>query len=224
MLVAMPWRDEAQVIEWANDTHYGLAAFVFCKDIDRALRAAHRIEAGWVQVNRSGEQLPGMSYGGKKLSGLGSEYSIEGAVESFTQRKGITIGIGRAATPTSPCRGRPRLSANAFSRSRPEASPVRLRISNALPGGAGADRGHGRKRPGALRRHQRDDRRGGAAHDVELGAPEPRAPGEKVQPGLDHLEILEVLTTRAVAATMRARTRTYASRAPRSPTSPSTLA
>jgi phenylacetaldehyde dehydrogenase len=93
VLVAMPWRDEDQVIEWANDTHYGLAAFVFCRDIDRALRAAHRIEAGWVQVNRSGGQLPGMSYGGKKLSGLGSEYSIEGALESFTQRKGITIGI-----------------------------------------------------------------------------------------------------------------------------------
>src|SRR5688572_363383 len=79
---------------WANDTHYGLAAFVFSKDLDAALRAAHRIEAGWVQVNRSGGQLPGMSYGGKKLSGLGSEYSIEGALESFTQRKGITIGIG----------------------------------------------------------------------------------------------------------------------------------
>jgi betaine-aldehyde dehydrogenase len=94
VLVAMPWSDADEVIRWANDTHYGLAAFVFCKDIDRALRAAHRIEAGWVQVNRSGGQLPGMSYGGKKLSGLGSEYSIEGALESFTQRKGITIGIG----------------------------------------------------------------------------------------------------------------------------------
>ena len=67
---------------------------MFSHDLDAALRAAHRIEAGWVQVNRSGGQLPGMSYGGKKLSGLGSEYSIEGALESFTQRKGITIGIG----------------------------------------------------------------------------------------------------------------------------------
>ena len=46
VLVAMPWSDEEQVIEWANDTHYGLAAFVFSRDIDRALRAAHRIEAG----------------------------------------------------------------------------------------------------------------------------------------------------------------------------------
>jgi betaine-aldehyde dehydrogenase len=94
VLVALPWSDEDEVIGWANDTHYGLAAFVFSKDLDAALRAAHRIEAGWVQVNRSGGQLPGMSYGGKKLSGLGSEYSLEGALESFTQRKGITIGIG----------------------------------------------------------------------------------------------------------------------------------
>ena len=89
-----PWDDEDEVIGWANDTHYGLAAFVFTKDLDAALRAAHRIEAGWVQVNRSGGQLPGMSYGGKKQSGIGSEYSIEGALEGFTQRKSITIGIG----------------------------------------------------------------------------------------------------------------------------------
>ena len=94
VLVALPWEDEHEVIAWANDTHYGLAAFVFSHDLDSALRAAHRIEAGWVQVNRSGGQLPGMSYGGKKLSGLGSEYSIEGALEGFTQRKSITIGVG----------------------------------------------------------------------------------------------------------------------------------
>ena len=94
VLVALPWEDEDEVIRWANDTHYGLAAFVFSRDINRALRAAHRIEAGWVQVNRSGGQLPGMSYGGKKLSGLGAEYSIEGALESFTQRKSITVGLG----------------------------------------------------------------------------------------------------------------------------------
>jgi betaine-aldehyde dehydrogenase len=94
VLVALPWEDEDEVIRWANDTHYGLAAFVFSHDLDSALRAAHRIEAGWVQVNRSGGQLPGMSYGGKKLSGIGSEYSIEGALEGFTQRKGITIGVG----------------------------------------------------------------------------------------------------------------------------------
>jgi phenylacetaldehyde dehydrogenase len=49
-----------------------------------------------VQVNRGGGQLPGMSYGGKKESGLGAEYSIEGALEGFTQRKSITVGIAPA--------------------------------------------------------------------------------------------------------------------------------
>ncbi len=93
VLVALPWSDEDEVIAWANDTHYGLAAFVFSHKLESALRAAHRINAGWVQVNRSGGQLPGMSYGGKKLSGLGSEYSIEGALEGFTQRKSITVGL-----------------------------------------------------------------------------------------------------------------------------------
>jgi betaine-aldehyde dehydrogenase len=93
VLVALPWDDEDEVIAWANDTHYGLAAFVFSHNLESALRAAHRIDAGWVQVNRSGGQLPGMSYGGKKLSGLGAEYSIEGALEGFTQRKSITVGL-----------------------------------------------------------------------------------------------------------------------------------
>jgi betaine-aldehyde dehydrogenase len=93
VLVALPWTEEDEVVRWANDSHYGLAAFVWSHDLDAALRTAHRVEAGWVQVNRGGGQLPGMSYGGKKRSGLGAEYSIEGALEGFTQRKSITIGI-----------------------------------------------------------------------------------------------------------------------------------
>lgn len=93
VLVAIPWRDEDEVIRWANDTHYGLAAFVFTRDIGTALRAADRLDAGWVQVNRAGGQIPGMSYGGRKQSGIGSEYSIEGALESYTARKSVTISL-----------------------------------------------------------------------------------------------------------------------------------
>jgi betaine-aldehyde dehydrogenase len=96
VLVAFPWSEEDEVVRWANDSHYGLAAFVWSHDLDAALRTAHRVEAGWVQVNRGGGQLPGMSYGGKKESGLGAEYSIEGALEGFTQRKSITVGIAPA--------------------------------------------------------------------------------------------------------------------------------
>src|SRR5690348_8954265 len=52
VLVAIPWNDEANAIRMANDSHYGLAAYVWAHDLGRALRAAHAIEAGWVQVNQ----------------------------------------------------------------------------------------------------------------------------------------------------------------------------
>jgi acyl-CoA reductase-like NAD-dependent aldehyde dehydrogenase len=93
VLVAIPWTDEENVIRMANHSHYGLAAYVWCRDISRALKTAHRLESGWVQVNRGGGQLPGMSYGGFKQSGWGSEYSIEGALEAFTQVKNVTVNL-----------------------------------------------------------------------------------------------------------------------------------
>lgn len=93
VLVVIPWNDEDQVLEWANDSDYGLAGYVFTKDISTALSAVNRLEAGWLQINRGGGQLPGMSYGGNKQSGLGREYSVDGALESFTNVKNITIAI-----------------------------------------------------------------------------------------------------------------------------------
>jgi acyl-CoA reductase-like NAD-dependent aldehyde dehydrogenase len=93
VLVAIPWTDEEEVVRMANDSHYGLAAFVWCRDISRALRAAHAIESGWVQVNRGFGQLPGMSYGGVKQSGMGREFSLEGALDDFTHRKSVTVAL-----------------------------------------------------------------------------------------------------------------------------------
>src|SRR6266702_4721568 len=52
VLVAIPWTDEADAIRMANDSHYGLAAYVWSHDLGRALRAPHAIEAGWGQVNQ----------------------------------------------------------------------------------------------------------------------------------------------------------------------------
>src|SRR5277367_2015063 len=93
VLVAIPWRDEDEAIRMANDSHYGLAAYVWTHDIGSGLRAAHAIESGWVQVNQGLGQQPGHSYGGYKQSGIGREFSLEGMLDSFTQRKNVTVNL-----------------------------------------------------------------------------------------------------------------------------------
>jgi acyl-CoA reductase-like NAD-dependent aldehyde dehydrogenase len=93
VLVAIPWTDEAQAVRMANDSHYGLAAYVWTHDIARALRTAHAVEAGWVQINQGLGQSMGHSYGGVKQSGIGREFSLEGMLESFTQRKSVTVNL-----------------------------------------------------------------------------------------------------------------------------------
>src|SRR2546425_684975 len=93
VLVAIPWRDEADAVRMANDTHYGLAAYIWSRNISKALRTAHAVDAGWVQVNQGIGQVVGQPYGGFKESGLGRENSLEGMLESFTQRKSVTINL-----------------------------------------------------------------------------------------------------------------------------------
>lgn len=93
VLVVIPWTEENDVIAEANDSPYGLAAFVFTKDLNTALRVTNQLEAGWIQVNQAGGQIPGMSYGGVKQSGIGREYSIEGALEAYTTRRSVTIKV-----------------------------------------------------------------------------------------------------------------------------------
>jgi len=93
VLVAIPWDDEAEAVRMANDSHYGLAAYVWTRDLQKALRTAHAIESGWVQVNQGIGQFPGQSYGGFKQSGIGREYSLEGMLDSYTQRKCVTVNL-----------------------------------------------------------------------------------------------------------------------------------
>jgi acyl-CoA reductase-like NAD-dependent aldehyde dehydrogenase len=93
VLVAIPWRDEAEAIRMANDSHYGLAAYIWSRDLGQALRAAHAVEAGWVQVNQGGGQLLGQSYGGVKESGIGREMSLEGMLDSFTETKSVNVNL-----------------------------------------------------------------------------------------------------------------------------------
>ncbi|MEV8143669.1 aldehyde dehydrogenase family protein [Specibacter sp. NPDC078709] len=93
VLVAIPWRTVDEVVEMANDTNYGLAAYVWSHNLDDALNTAHRLEAGWVQINQGGGQVPGQSYGGYKQSGIGREVSLEGMLAGFTQTKQINVKL-----------------------------------------------------------------------------------------------------------------------------------
>lgn len=91
VLVVIPWSDHSEVIKMANDSHYGLAAYVWTHNLDLALSTAHSLETGWVQVNQGGGQVVGQSYGGYKQSGVGREVSLEGMIAGFTQTKQINV-------------------------------------------------------------------------------------------------------------------------------------
>ena len=93
VLVAIPWSDEEEVIRWANESHYGLAGYVFSGNGSRGLKTAHRLDAGWVQVNQGKGQLFGQPYGGFKESGLGKECAIESMLDSFTRLKNVTLNL-----------------------------------------------------------------------------------------------------------------------------------
>ncbi|WP_231445962.1 aldehyde dehydrogenase family protein [Brevibacterium zhoupengii] len=93
VLSVIPWTNLDEVIHLSNDSDYGLAAYIFTQDLDKALTTASRIQSGWVQINQGGGQVVGQSYGGYKASGFGREASLEGVLEGFTQIKQINVSL-----------------------------------------------------------------------------------------------------------------------------------
>ena len=80
-------------VRLANDTPYGLNAFVHTRDLSRAHRVARRLEAGSVWINTFSDISPQGPYGGYKQSGFGRTGGIDGLHE-FLQIKNIRIGMG----------------------------------------------------------------------------------------------------------------------------------
>ncbi len=99
VLSVSTWREESEVIERANTSEYGLAAFIWSRAGAPALRMAHALEAGWVLVNQGGGQQLGHSYGGVKQSGTGREFSLEGILESYTEVKQVSVNLGDHGFP-----------------------------------------------------------------------------------------------------------------------------
>jgi betaine-aldehyde dehydrogenase len=93
VLAIMDWTDEAEAIALANATDYGLTASVWTRDIDRALRTADAIEAGYVWINDVETRYTGVPFGGWKQSGIGSEQSLLDDLVQFTRTKSVNIAV-----------------------------------------------------------------------------------------------------------------------------------
>jgi succinate-semialdehyde dehydrogenase/glutarate-semialdehyde dehydrogenase len=81
---------EDEAIAAANDTEYGLAAYIYTQSLDRALRVSEALEAGMVGVNRGVISDPAAPFGGVKASGFGREGGIEG-IEEYLETKYIAL-------------------------------------------------------------------------------------------------------------------------------------
>jgi succinate-semialdehyde dehydrogenase/glutarate-semialdehyde dehydrogenase len=83
---------EDEVIALANNTEYGLAAYVFTRDLGRGMRVSGKIEAGMIALNRGLVSDPAAPFGGVKQSGLGREGGQHGIME-FMEAKYIAVSF-----------------------------------------------------------------------------------------------------------------------------------
>jgi succinate-semialdehyde dehydrogenase/glutarate-semialdehyde dehydrogenase len=81
---------EAEVLETANDTEFGLVGYVFTQDLARALRVSEALEVGMVGLNTGVVSDPAAPFGGIKQSGLGREGGRVG-IEEFLETKYVAI-------------------------------------------------------------------------------------------------------------------------------------
>ncbi|MGW0036858.1 NAD-dependent succinate-semialdehyde dehydrogenase [Gordonia sp. NPDC003376] len=84
--VVVGFDTEDEVVAAANDTDYGLAAYLYTQSVDRAFRVSERLESGMVGVNRALVSDVAAPFGGVKQSGLGREGGTEG-IEEYLETK-----------------------------------------------------------------------------------------------------------------------------------------
>ena len=84
--------DEDEAIAAANDTEYGLVAYVYTNNLKRALRVVERLETGMVGLNQGMVSNAGAPFGGIKQSGFGREGGYEG-IEEYLETKYVAINL-----------------------------------------------------------------------------------------------------------------------------------
>ncbi|WP_328475643.1 NAD-dependent succinate-semialdehyde dehydrogenase [Streptomyces sp. NBC_00377] len=84
---------EDEALAAANDTEFGLAAYLFTQNLDRALRVAERLESGMIGINTGLVSNPAAPFGGVKQSGLGREGGRVG-IDEFLEYKYLAVPVG----------------------------------------------------------------------------------------------------------------------------------
>jgi lactaldehyde dehydrogenase/glycolaldehyde dehydrogenase len=98
VLPIQPFEDFEEVLELANDSRYGLTAYVFTSNLHKAMRAIDEINFGEVYVNKIGpEQLQGF-HTGYRLSGMGGDDGPYG-YERYLRRKTVYLHYKDFGTP-----------------------------------------------------------------------------------------------------------------------------
>ncbi|HYC68334.1 NAD-dependent succinate-semialdehyde dehydrogenase [Brevundimonas sp.] len=92
LIPVFPFDSEDEVLDKANDSDFGLASYVFTRDLDRAMRIGRRIEAGMCGVNTGLISTAVAPFGGVKQSGYGREGSIHG-IDEYVEIKQVTLAL-----------------------------------------------------------------------------------------------------------------------------------
>jgi len=84
--------DEEAAVAAANDTVYGLVAYVYTRDLKRALRVCEGLQTGMIGLNQGMVSNPAAPFGGVKQSGFGREGGHEG-VEEYLETKYLAVNL-----------------------------------------------------------------------------------------------------------------------------------
>ena len=85
--------DESEAVERANDTEYGLAAYIYTRDLARAFRVAGAIESGMIALNRGLMSDPAAPFGGVKQSGIGREGGQGHGIHEYMEAKYLAVTL-----------------------------------------------------------------------------------------------------------------------------------